>query len=516
MKQFERVRVTKPQRSRFDLSHEVKLTMNMGTLVPFLCKEVIPGDQFRVTTEMLTRLAPMLSPVMHRVNVYTHYFFVPNRLVWNEWEDFITGGENGLSEATMPVFDWNAWAVGAGGGPQLSDLFNKNGQLWDYMGLPPITSGNDLPQISLLPFRAYQLIYNEYYRDQNLNQKIDILKTSDTTYNEMIELVTTRYRCWEKDYYTSCLPWAQKGLPSELQLPVNYDSAMAYKYPGSVPGDPGAIQVDAQGRITDINGNPIQVNNLDDQQTSITINELRRLEKVQQWLERTARTGSRYIEQILSHFGVVSSDARLQRPEYLGGGKSPIIISEVLSQVQTAEDPQGTMTGHGIGTHANHAFNRTFEEHGFIFGIVSVLPRTAYQQGIDKMFQRTDKFDYFWPEFANLGEQQVNKGELYWDYQDPSGTANTALFGYQERYGEYKYCNSRVAGDFRNNLAFWHMGRIFDSQPELNDAFVTAWDPTNRVFAVTDPNEHKIFMQIYNDIQAIRPIPLFNVPSLGN
>jgi hypothetical protein len=250
--------------------------------------------------------------------------------------------------------------------------------------------------------------------------------------------------------------------------------------------------------------------------TSVTINDLRRSIKLQEWLEKNARGGARYIEQIFSHFGVKSSDARLQRVEFLGGGKTPVVISEVLQTSATqapeiAETPLASMAGHGISVGSTHEFTKFFEEHGIVMGIMSVMPKTAYQQGTPRMFTKFDKFDYYFPEFAHLGEQEIKNKEIY---TTNDATYNEGTFGYTPRYAEYKYRESRVCGDFRSNLNFWHLGRIFSSAPNLNSAFVHP-DPTtlNRIFAVTDDNTQHLWCQVYHDIKAIRPMPKFGVPS---
>jgi len=246
-----------------------------------------------------------------------------------------------------------------------------------------------------------------------------------------------------------------------------------------------------------------------------TINDLRRSIKLQEWLEKNARGGGRYTEQIRSHFGVVSSDARLQRPEYLGGGKQPVVISEVLSTFQAADgdgEPQGNMAGHGISVGNSNGFTYRAEEHGVVIGIISVLPRTTYQQGIDRMWIRDDKFKYLWPSFGQLGEQEITNVELYMDYFNGPEN-NSAVFGYQSRYSEYKNQPSRVSGVFRDSLAYWHMGRIFNSQPSLDAGFVSA-DPTTRIFAVEDPNVEHLYCQMYHNFSAIRPLPYFGTPTL--
>lgn len=516
---FDSIKPNKVKRNKFSLSHERKFSMNMGDLVPIMCQEIVPGDNFRVNTETLMRLAPMLAPIMHRVNVYTHYFFVPNRLVWPEWEDFITGGRLGTSAPVMPFFLQNTSAV------INSSNYFLPGSLWDYLGLPTCEEvGNvysTIPEVSVLPFRAYQLIWDEYYRDQNLMPSLDMTYYSGavSSESELLKLLTLRKRCWEKDYFTSALPFAQRG--GEALLPfsaeVTYKDVSEVRFAnGNSPtqvydlmgDDELMVGLDTPGRIENIE-------NIESGTT--TINDLRRAIKIQEWLERAARGGSRYIEAILSHFGVRSSDSRLQRPEYLGGGKSPVVISEVLSTVGTLEEsefsPQGTMSGHGISIGNRNGFQRSFEEHGYVIGIMSVLPRTAYQQGVPRSFWRKDKFDYYWPEFAHLGEQEVLNQELKYSW---GSVGNDETFGYQSRYAEYKYQPSTVHGDMKSTLDFWHMARKWDQSahcPPLNEDFVTA-DPTHRIFAVEDETMHKLWVQIYNEVDALRPMPFFGEPSL--
>lgn len=495
----------KPKRNKFDLSHEKKMSLKMGTLTPFMLQEIIPGDSFKVKTEMLMRLQPMLAPIYHRVRVKTDYFFVPNRLVWDNWQKFITGGEKGTDTSVHPYLKMNE---------ANKDLFQK-GTLCDYFGIPIIDQSltvSSETKINALPFRAYQLIYNEYYRDQNLVDEVPITK-GDGEVTSYSLITTLRKRAWEKDYFTSCLPWAQKGEKIELPTDINYKPTTDLtKMDGSAPAG-GALTSTMAGKLVEAGANELRVENIESLGT--TINDLRVAVRLQEWLEKNARAGSRYIESILAHFGILSSDARLQRPEYLGGSINPVVISEVLSTYQQADDsgyPQGTMAGHGISTGGNGGFKRKFEEHGFVIGIMTILPRTAYQQGIPKLYQRFDKFDYAWPSFAQLGEQEVKNNELYYDPED-SGEYNDTVFGYQSRYAEYKYQPSTVHGDFRDNLAFWHMGRIFENKPVLNESFITA-DPTKRIFAIEDPEEDEILCQLYNRVDALRPLPYFNSPTL--
>lgn len=501
------------KKSKFDLSHERKLSLNMGDLVPILCQEVLPGDRFRVNTEMMARLAPMLAPVMHRMNIFIHHWYVPNRLVWNEWQDFITGGKNGDLAPVHPYF----FAV-----PSTNTLLFTNGTLADYFGLPTVpASGATITnqfKISALPFRAYQLVYNEFYRDQNLSDPVDFGLGSGQiapTDPEFTAMLTLRKSSWEKDYFTSALPWAQRGGAAVAPLDPGTGPTLAINSttgggsgtsnltgfttsPGSgVLGQPGDI--------------PVRFEN---EAAGIDINEWRKAWRVQQWLEKNARGGARYIEVLLKHFGVLSSDARLQRPEYLGGASAPIAISEVLSTFQFSGDvdgqPQGNMAGHGISAHSGMGFSRKFEEHGYVISVMRVVPRTCYQQGIPRSFRRFDKFDYAWPTFANLGEQEVKLSEVYAAYEDPQDTPD-ATFGYQERYAEYKYGFNTVHGEFRDSLAYWHQGRIFAAKPSLNASFVEA-DPSTRIFAVEDPTVDKIYCQVYHKIDAVRPLPFFGTP----
>lgn len=515
-KLFNQVTFGKPSKSLIDLSHEKKLSMNMGDLVPILVQETVPGDKFRINTESLIRLAPMVAPVMHRCNVYVHFFKVPNRLLFDKWETFITGGADGKQVAQMPYFQ-----VQAG-----DENGIKAGSLWDYMGLPTLETGAiGYPvNINALPFRAYQLIYNEYYRDQNLGGPVPITKDEGLIQGqEKASLATMRRRAWEKDYFTSSLPWSQRG--DEILLPnqvdVNYKDISLIRTAaggnadvattiGTSPAVPGNMAVNQFSDHSGGTGGRIE--NIEDITAAITINDLRRSARLQEFLEKTARGGSRLTEVVRSFFGVTSSDARLQRPEFLGGGKQPITISEVLATFDNQETAGGTMYGHGISVGNTNKISTYCEEHGWIIGIMSVLPRTAYQQGIPKHFLKFDKFDLYWPTFAQLGEQEVQTRELYFDYT--TNVPADDIWGYQSRYAEYKHTLSSIHGDFRKpEMSHWHMGRIFPTKPALNETFVTA-DPTHRIFAVTDETVQKLWVQLYNDVKAIRPMPYFNNPIL--
>lgn len=517
---FQNVKAQRPKRNSFNLSHERKFSFNMAELVPILCEEVVPGDSWRMNTEVMLRLAPLVSPVMHRVNVYTHFFFVPNRLVWEDWQDFITGGEDGLQSPVLPYINIDSLTS-----------YIQPGTLADFLGVQAkvSTGAPTTGYFSSLPFRAYQLIYNEYYRDQNLQTKITFgVDSGEDSYPENI--MTLRTRDWEKDYFTSCLPETQKG--SEVELPLGDSAPIDWTHNAnrdrlrnastgaiydSTNSGHDVVLGDDAGYLTLEDATTAADFNIDNSghltadlssATAATINDLRTATRLQRWLERNARNGSRYIEQILAHFGVMSSDARLQRPEYLGGGKSPVVISEVLQTSETGTSPQANMAGHGISVGNTHGFTKYFEEHGYIIGIMSVMPKTAYDQGVRRHFLKTDKLEFFWPEFAHLGEQEVYTKELYYSAAAPD---LTTVFGYQSRYSEYKFIPSSCHGDFRDTLNFWHMGREFSSEPTLNSSFVTA-DPTHRVFADTDTGNPKLYAMLYNNISALRPMPTFGTP----
>ena len=537
---FDFVTLKKPKRSVFDLSFENKLSGNMGDLIPIMCQEVLPGDHFKCSAEIFCRFQPMLAPMFHRVNVTVHFFFVPNRILWSNWETFITGGPEGTSEPVFP----NCGTSTSNTSLHPSDLPNWcPGSLMDYLGIPvgqfwsdgqgvsPTATWSGFPTpFSLMPFAAYQKIYQDYYRDQNLDPEDNSWKLVDGgTDLSSSSLSLLRKRCWEKDYFTSALPWAQRG--PQIQLPITSSNSAPVTLKGgpvqpiegvfrsadnkSTPPNTGNINL--AGSVVNPNGRVVQDagnNNLVyDPNGSLqadlsgigspTINDVRRSFQLQKWLERNARSGGRYIEQILSHFGVHSSDARLQRSEYLGGGKLPVSISEVLqtSATQTTS-PQGNMAGHAVAGSVTPSFHSHFEEHGFILGIMSVMPRTGYSQGLDRKFFKFDRYDYYWPEFSTIGEQSILNQELFYRNVDAD---NKNTFGYCPRYQEYRYNIDQVHGDFRNTLSYWHMARLFQNAPGLNSSFVHA-DPTTRVFADTNPNDDHLLFDTYLQITANRPV----------
>jgi hypothetical protein len=501
---FNSIQLKKPKRNYFDLTHDVKMSANMGELTPILTLECVPGDQIELGCESIIRFAPMVAPVMHRIDVTMHYFFVPNRILWDNWEQYITN--NG------PV------GTGPDIAPPTITITEGATSIWgrflDYMGIPPVPGGRPGINVNALPFAAYQCIYNEYYRDQNLIAPVNYKLIDGDNNAFRSPLLDLRYRAWEHDYFTASLPFAQKGAAVDIPLgAVSGDARILSNRPGNtiLTGSPYNAEVLADfnaGVDTDLWA---QTDGLNVEPT--TINDLRRAYRLQEWLEKNARGGTRYIESILSHFGVKSPDARLQRPEYITGVKTPVVISEVLNTsgaVGEGELPQGNMAGHGISVSSGKSGSYYCQEHGYIIGIMSVMPKTAYQQGIPRTYLKLDPLDYFWPSFANIGEQEVKNAELYAYHADQEET-----FGYVPRYAEYKYMPSRVAGDFRNTLDYWHLGRIFAEKPELNQAFIEC-DPDSvaRIFAVEDPDAQKLYCHVLNKIKAVRPMPKYGTPTI--
>jgi len=500
---FNSVQVEKPKKNVFDLSHDVKMSMKMGNLTPVLVTECVPGDSFQIGCDSLIRFAPMVAPVMHRMDVSVHYFFVPNRLTWDNWEKYIVDAD---TPNPLPYINYT------------DDFTADQKKFLDYMGVPPNTGTGITQALNALPIAAYQAIYNEYYRDENLVTEVDYTLADGNNTGDVVDLVKMRQRAWEHDYFTASLPFAQKGtavdipigsIDSDVAVNWNSDETASNQIQAYINGTlVGNLGVGNSQGVSTI-GTPkliAKTSDLDIQPT--TINDLRRAFRLQEWLEKNARGGTRYIENILMHFGVRSSDKRLQRPEYITGLKTPVIISEVLNTSATDQEPQGNMAGHGVAVSTGKYGNYFCEEHGYIIGIMSVMPQPAYQQGIPKTYLKSDPLDFFWPSFAHIGEQPVTNNELY----AYTATAEDT-FGYVPRYAEYKYQASRVAGDFRTILDYWHLGRIFATQPALNDTFIECTpDQCERIFAVQD-GEDNLYCQIMHKIKAVRPMPKFGTPN---
>lgn len=502
---FNSILVKKPRTNYFDMSYTHDLTCNMGEMVPVMLQDVIPGDKIKIGCESLVRMAPMVSPVMHRINVHYHTWFVPNRILWEGWEKFIT---NTPDPTVLPAF------------PTITFDDLNHTKLADWLGIPPPDGSGNTETVSAIPFAVFQCIYNHKYRDQNLIPEVDYkLINGDNSLNTA--LLTKRYRAWKHDYLTSCLPEAQKGDPVTIPISGFNDVPLAAHEIASgttafleARENPGNISVGYDVEIDNTlpdDGN-IYAKTSEVVQGQTTINDLRVAERVQQWLERAMRAGSRLTEVIWAHFGVKSPDARLQLPEYISGSTTPIQISEVLNTAGTEDQlPQGNMAGHGFSVTNGNYGDYYVQEHGYIMTIATVMPEPKYDQGIDRHWYKiTDPFEYYWDSFAHLGEQEVLNREVF-AYQ---GMNATLPFGYQPRYNEYRYNNNRVSGDFRSNLAFWTLSRKFLLAPSLNQEFIEC-KPRTDIFAVDDLGvTDKIYMSILNKIGAVRGIPKHGIPSL--
>lgn len=491
------------RRSKFSLSHYVLGTCKMGYMLPIGLSEVLPGDSFQHSTSVFMRLAPMLAPVMHPVQVKIHHWFVPHRLVWDEFEDFITGGPDGLNVSEFPTVT------------APSDGFAV-GSLADHLGLPP-----KIPniEISALPFRAYALIYNEWYRDQDLEKALAISMDSgrDTTTSQLLMRGD-----WERDYFTTARPWPQKGVgvtvpvnlgdgtgPSLTNLKVTGAPSLSLSAPtGSttvvVPSGTEYLHYvkSVSGSVSkgtlSVSG---EINPGDPGIGSVNINSLREAFALQRFMEKRSMYGSRYVEYLRS-LGIKASDARLQRPEYLGGGKQTIQFSEVL---QTAEgsDPVGTLRGHGIAAMRSNRYRRFFEEHGYVISILMIRPKSIYMQGIPRTWLRRVKEDFWQRELQHIGQQEVLTQELY------ASAEKDKIFGYQNRYDDYRQHASYVAGEFRETLDYWHLARNFGNEPVLNGDFISSV-PSERIFAAQQNDQ--IYYMANHSIQARRMMAKYGNP----
>lgn len=533
-KGFDSVELRRPNKSKFDLSHERRLSTRMGKLTPVFISETMPNDTFTANTEVMLRLAPLLAPIMHRVNVFVHFFFVPNRLLWEDWEPFITGGRLGAEVTTPPVPPNYLVDEILGFGNDWLDT----GSLFDYLGGVNIPDADDAlwagRTLDAMPFLAYQKIWMDYYRDRNyVDDTLITLPVGSGGSSDFEETLKIRTRAWEHDYFTSAQTSTQRG--AEVLMPLEGTGSVTYLATslvktnaganasanaslGVMPAAAGNLDVDASGA-----GTAGRIENIDDVEIStsdVSINDLRRAVRLQEWLERNQLAGSRYNESILAHFGRKTSDARLQRAEYLGGGKVAVKISEVVTTAFSEDEsaatvPPGNMAGHGLSFGNTNRFRYNCEEHGFIIGIMSVMPTSGYMQGLPRMFQNRNTFlEYPWPSFAHLGEQEVYKSELYANPTNvPVDRTTQPVFGYQSRYADWKYIPSSSHGDFRTNLDFWHMTRKFSSSPVLGETFVTFEDELqDRVFAVSGVDT--LWCYIYNDVKVSRALPYFGTPML--
>lgn len=476
----------------------------MGNLIPIGLFEVLPGDTIQHATSALVRAAPLVSPVMHPLQVRIHHWYVPYRLIWDDFEKFITGGPDGMDASVFPTR-----AVGAGS--------ISIGSAWDYLGIPTGVAQT----VSMLPMRAYQLIWNENYRDQDLQSAATVSTASgnDVTTTGGLEPIG-----WEKDYFTSARPWEQKGpavtVPlgssatvrtSASQLVSGAQQRMtlrgsaggalpaSYNTLGAATADGGLTQSTTVATDGGVGQYPSNLFADLTGASAVTVNVLRQALAIQRFEEARARYGSRYTE-YLRYLGVRSSDARLQRPEYLGGGKQTIQFSEVLQTGPTAVPDQanvvGALKGHGIGALRSNRYRRFIEEHGLIISLLSVRPKTIYMNGLPKIFNRRTKEDFWQKELEHIGQMPIKNKEVYTAAASPDGT-----FGYQDRYDDYRRMESGVSGEFRTILNYWHMARDFGSEPALNSSFVSCV-PTMRTFAsaITDP----LYIMANHSIQARR------------
>lgn len=498
------------QRSSFNRSHGYKTTLDSGYLVPFFVDEVLPGDTFNLKATLFGRLATPAVPFMDNMYLETFFFFVPNRLVWDNWQKF-NGEQKNPGDNTDFLI------------PTLEAGKHDVGSIADYFGIP---TGVSLDKINALPFRAYNLIYNEWFRDENLQDSLEV-PTGDGP--DPINKYNLVRRGKRHDYFTSCLPWPQKGPGVELPLGSTANLQGTLSIPtanvlGSGVSGPvrwssdswwtnnnNALTVKTASASIDMKASGVTVDL--SSATAVTINSLRQAFQLQKLYERDARGGTRYTEILRAHFGVVSPDARLQRPEYLGGSSTRININPVQQTSATdTTSPQGNLAAYGVLGDKVNGFTKSFVEHGYIIGLVNVRADLTYQQGLNRMWSRQTRFDYYWPALAHLGEQAVLNKEIY-----AQGSADDdKVFGYQERWAEYRYFPSQITGKFRSTYAqsldVWHLAQEFAELPKLNAEFIVDNPPVARVLAVQ--NEPQILLDCYFSLSCVRPMPIYSVPGL--
>jgi len=505
-------------RSSFDCQSTHKTTFDAGYLVPVYVDEMLPGDTFRLNMTAFARLATPLYPIMDNMHLDSFFFFVPNRLIWSNWQKFMGQQANPADSISYVV----PQQVSPAGGYAI-------GSLQDYMGLPTagqVTAGQTVTHCAFWP-RAYNLIYNEWFRDENLQNSV-VVDTGDGP--DTVTNYTLLRRGKRKDYFTSALPWPQKGtsvtLPLGTSAPVSFDggtTAPVSVYSTVASGQRSLITgVGAGPTNTFVSGTNIGSSALYadlSQATAATVNQLRQSFQIQKLLERDARGGTRYTEIIRSHFGVISPDARLQRPEYIGGGSTNININPIAQTSGTnasgTTTPMGTLAAMGTALAHNHGFTYSSTEHGVIIGLVSIRADLTYQQGLARMWSRSTRYDFYFPAFATLGEQAVLNKEIY--VTGTSGDNN--VFGYQERWAEYRYYPSRISSLFRSTAAgtidAWHLAQKFTATPTLNTTFIQDTPPVSRVVAVgAAANGQQFIFDSFFDCKKARPMPMYSVPGL--
>lgn len=510
-------------RSKFNRSHVLKTTFDEGKLIPIFLDEVLPGDSFKLKVTTFTRMATPIFPVMDNLYLETFFFFVPMRLIWDNFQKFMGEQENPGDSTDYLIPTRSSGSVEVGG-------------ISDYFGIP-IASSIDY---NCLPHRAYWLIWNEWFRDENLQDSAPIYKgdAGYIWYKDSSDTPTVNGFHWSDcaprgkryDYFTSCLPWPQKGPGVELPLggtaPVvglgssGFDTSALFKNDSGSPGYlvadgsqanyPVVYRPDSSRPTTSLHSN--MVADLS-HATAATINSLRQAFQLQRYYEKDARGGTRYIEKIKSHFGVTSPDARLQRPEYLGGHSDRININPVVQTSSTdSTSPQGNLSAFGVSGARYHGFSKSFVEHGYIIGLANVRADLTYQQGLNRMWSRKSVLDFYWPSFAHLGEQAVLNKEIF----AQGNSKDDEVFGYQERYGEYRYKPSMITGKFRStydqSLDAWHFSQKFENLPTLSNQFIQDHPPISRCLAV--PSEPHFLMDAFFDLKCVRPMPLFGTPGL--
>jgi hypothetical protein len=502
-------------RSSFEIQTAHKTTFNAGDLVPIYVDEVLPGDTFNLRMTAFTRLATPLYPTMDNLHLDSFFFFVPNRLIWNNWQRFMGQQDNPSDSISYVVPTTTTPASGY-----------AVGSIFDYMGLPTVgqvTAGSTVSH-SVLHLRAYNLIWNEWFRDENLQSSVTVNKgDGPDTYTDYALLKRGK----RKDYFTGALPWPQKGtavsLPLGTTAPIATTGSLGTKVGIKVAGVDRVLFADSTESYT-VNSTTIAAPEgmlyADlSTATAATINQLRQSFQIQKLLERDARGGTRYTEIIRSHFGVISPDARLQRPEYLGGGSTPIQINPIAQTSGTnasgTSTPLGNLAAMGTGLAHGHGFTQSFTEHGVIIGLVSVRADLTYQQGLRKMWSRSTRYDFYFPAFAMLGEQAILNKEIY-----VTGTATDSnVFGYQERWAEYRYNPALVTGLFKSTSAGtidgWHLAQKFTSLPTLNDTFIKENPPVDRILAVgAAANGQQFLCDTFFKNRVARPMPMYSVPGL--